>query len=767
MSKRKLRRQLGLLQVVMLGTAGTIAASIFVLTGHAAGMAGPAAVLAVLVGGLLSYSVALNLSEMGAAFPVAGGAMSYVREAYGSGILAYLVGTMACLSSTFFAALSAVGFAYSLRVLIPGAPIVPVAIAVILLFTFINIWGGAKAGAAQIVLGVFLLLAFTIYVLVGFLHPNGFSWQTFVPQGRFFIHDGLWTNAARMLGVIALTYSLYVGFEVIVDDAEEISNYGRTIPRGILISLSITIVLYVLVTLVTQGTIPWQQLAESTTPLTDAVQRFMPGIGLPLMSVVGLIATLTSVNSAMLSASRQAFTMGRDGAWPRIFSKLSRFRTPVVSILIIGVISAAISTIGLVDLLSYITSAGYLFVLFWSSLAMIRLRRKFPDVERPFKVPLFPLSAYLAAGTCLMIVSFSDLRALLFGAVILAFFVLLRYIGPPLSNRLAARFKALRRTDDLILVAASNPKTVRSLVHLASTIASASEDTYTCIITVQSVAAQNRLKYGHSSVANLRSPRQLVIEQALTEARAFNLAMYTKDITAPTVAQGLLDEIERRTNVKLVLTGWPGPLTPETLVKNPVNIIIKKAPTNVGVLLDRGLTTIRQILVPIGGGPHSRLAIRLAYEIAAVEGARITALRLLTPPDQVSDAEEAEHLEDKTQWLTEIIEEELGCGIPDLFTLQLKETGTITEGIIEEVRSQPYDLIVMGASEEWALNTRLFGSVDDWIADNAPCSVLLSRRHEPATIAWLRLRMKSMSGEYECNTNGVTAASMNGGRQTT
>ncbi|MHB1357654.1 MAG: universal stress protein, partial [Anaerolineae bacterium] len=129
----------------------------------------------------------------------------------------------------------------------------------------------------------------------------------------------------------------------------------------------------------------------------------------------------------------------------------------------------------------------------------------------------------------------------------------------------------------------------------------------------------------------------------------------------------------------------------------------------------------------------------------------------VTASDQVAETEEVEDLEDKTQWLTEIIEDELGCGIPAEFCLKLKETDTITKGIIEESLSQPYDLIVMGASEEWALDTRLFGSVDDWIADNATCSVLLCRRHEPATIAWLRLRIKSMSKEYECSTNGVNA----------
>jgi amino acid transporter len=121
MTKRKLKRQLGLLQIIMLGTAGTIAAEIFVLTGHAAGMAGPAAVFAVLLAGLLSYSIALNYCEMAVAYPVTGGAMTYVREAWGANVLSFLVGSFDCLSSTFYAALSAVGFAYSLQVFLPCA----------------------------------------------------------------------------------------------------------------------------------------------------------------------------------------------------------------------------------------------------------------------------------------------------------------------------------------------------------------------------------------------------------------------------------------------------------------------------------------------------------------------------------------------------------------------------------------------------------------------------------------------------------------------
>ena len=179
MTKRHLKRQLNLLQVIMLGTAGTIAAEIFVLTGHAAGIAGPAAVLALLVGGLLTLSVALNYCELATTYPVTGGAMTYVREAFGNNLLMFLVGSLDCLSSTFYAALSSIGFAYSMKVFIPGLPVVPVAMLVILLFTVLHIRGVYEAGNIQIFLGGFLLLVFTAFVVLGLTRSTAFNINIF------------------------------------------------------------------------------------------------------------------------------------------------------------------------------------------------------------------------------------------------------------------------------------------------------------------------------------------------------------------------------------------------------------------------------------------------------------------------------------------------------------------------------------------------------------------------------------------------------------
>ncbi|MBN1248411.1 MAG: amino acid permease [Anaerolineae bacterium] len=748
MSKRKLKRQLNLAQVIMLGTAGTLAAEIFVLTGHAAGMAGPAAVLAFLVGGLLTYSVALNYCELATAYPVAGGAMSYVREGFGNGILSYLVGSMDAMSSTFYAALSAVGFAYSLKVFLPELPIVPTAGVVIGLFGLLNVVGVTKVGNLQVVLGAVLLAVFGIYIVAGLAGRQGFSMTVFLSGRELLAGGGFWLPFTQVLATISLVYNAYVGFEVIADDAEEVQHPNRTIPVGILVSLTLCMVIYVLVGLVTIGTVPWRQLAGSETALTDAVRQFLPAWGVPMMGVAGMIATLTSINTAMLSATREAFTLSRDGVWPRVLAKLSRYRTPYVSILGVALVSILVAIIGLVDLLSYISSVGYLFVLFWGSLAMIRLRKRDPDIQRPFRAPLFPATAYVAAASSILIVAFADWRALAFGSSVVVALTITYYVAPRLTQHLVTQVETVLPDRDLILVAASKPRTARSLVHLASIIAQASEDTYICVVAVQSVAKQLASLSAHRVPKRLGVHERALLDYAADSARERNVALYSKSRSATSVARGLLDEArERNDRVKLMLVGWPGPLDGRMLIENPVKALLRKARTNVVALLDRGLLHVDQILVPVGGGPHSRLALRLAYEIGAAESATVTALRIV-PPD--TDQEE---LEDQQGVLEETIEEVLGS-VPPSFRPQIVAAASVPEGIVAESERQAYDLVVIGASEEWAWRTRLFGSVVDWIGGVVPCSVLFCRRYEPVMIAWLRRRMKALDRTYAYEPNG-------------
>ena len=733
MSKRKLKRKLNLLQLVMLGTAGTIAAEIFVLTGHAAALVGPAAVLAMIIAGLFSYSIALNYCELATMYPVTGGGVTYVREAWGSNLLTFLVGSLDCLSSTFYAALSAVGFAYSLKVFIPALPVVPTALVTIMVFILLNILDVSNVGNVQIVLGSILLLCLGVFIVGGFVLPGGFKWSTFT-EGGFFIHRGFGTNTAKILNTIALVYCSYIGYEVIAHDAEEAENPSRNLPIAILVSITLCAAVYVLTTLVTLGTVSWRQVAGSETALTDVVVHFLPRWGVPMMVVAGIIATLTSVNAALLSGIREAFTLARTGLWPRFMSRLSRFRTPHLACWVIGGISCLVAAVGLVDFLSYVSSSGFLFVLFWSNLAMVRLRKLYPNAVRPFRAPLFPLTPLVAILACFVVISFASLQSILFGVGVLAACTVYYYTYRPVTRLFAKRTKALGVAKDCLLVPVANPRTAESLVHLASMVAQASEDTSICVLTI---VPSSCLSKGIAArlAERLGTRQRALLSHLAAEVQRKNIPFYTKFRTAPSVAEGILEEVRARGAVKLIIMGWPGPLNGRSLAENPVKVVLQRAPMNVAVLLDRGLSTVRNILVPVGGGPHSRLAVRVAFEVAEQERAEVTAFRCLCGVSEI------EEMEDQLLLLREIIEDELG-DVPPHIATRIACADSVPKGILTETTRRPYDLVVMGASEEWALKTRLFGSIDDWIVERVQCSVLLVRAHEPAPISWIRRQTK-------------------------
>ncbi|HOA21042.1 MAG TPA: amino acid permease [Anaerolineaceae bacterium] len=737
MAKRKLKRQLNLLQVIMLGTAGTIAAEIFVLTGHAAGIAGPEAVLALVLGGVLTLSVALNYCELATTYPVTGGAMTYVGQGFGSGLIMFLVGSLDCLSSTFYAALSAIGFAISLKVFFPILPLVPVALAVIVVVAGLHARGVNKAGNFQIVLGAFLLVVFAIYIIRGMTDANGFSQAVFSSGNVVFSGQNTFQVIARMLSAIALTYNAYVGFEVIADDAEEITQPNRNIPLGILLSLGIATLVYSMVSLVTIGTIPFQQLAGSTTALTDAAAKFWPNGGVQIMAAAGIVATLTSVNSAMLSATREAFTLSRERVWPRVFSRLSRWRTPYAAIILIALISGLISAIGVVDFLSYISSAGYMFVLFWASLAMLRLRKDQPNIERPFKVPLYPLTPYLAAASGVLIVAFADPKALLFLAAVLAGLSVVFWVTKFYKTRSDLQQKLEHEEGGgRILAAAVHQDTAISLTRLAAQLVDQQEDTSICVFSVKKTPFNLSEGQVPALVQEQNAKKKQLLAVTAPIAQSHNVPLYVKSKAARHVEEAVYDELARHRDISMVLLGYP---KDESKVHTPNNIlkeIVMTAQRNVGVLRDRGLVNgIHRVLVPVGNGPNARLALRLARDLASPDPIPVTALRL------TKDGADPEVVEDQLAQLHDIVEFELG-EIPPYIELKVELVSSVLDGILEESRRGNYDLMIIGAAEEVLSPEQIFGELNDNLLEEAECSILVVRQYQPTGTIWLHKQLK-------------------------
>ncbi len=732
MAKRTLKRQLNLPQVIMLGTAGTLASEIFVLTGVAAGVAGSATVLAILIAGILSISIGLNYCELATTYPETGGAMTYVREAWGKGLLSFMVGSMDAISSTFYAALSAVGFAYSLSVFFPTINITLFAIGAILFFTFLNIMGVTSVGKAQVFLGGVLLFAFLVYIVSGLVLPNGFTPAILLKNGSLFESRDTFRNIYVIMRTMALMYAAYVGFEIIADDAEEIKNPTKNIPIAILVSLGIVIVIYTLVALVALGTPNVDLAANEKTMLSATIAQFLPVPGVVMIGIAGMIGSLTSINSAMLSATRESFTLSRDGSWPLFLSRLNKARIPFFAIIMIGVISILITTFKAVDFLSYITSAGYLFVLFLSNMAMIRLRSKYPYIHRPFKVPLFPLTPIIATLTCVIVISFSHWDALVFLGAVMALLSVYYFIRLGLESWRAEHKRSLSPGRYRVVVPYQPSTHLDSVVKIATMLAESKNDMNMCFLRVIASEPTDATR----QLERVQSSHQYILEKFMHYAVKRNVPMYSKTVVGESLADGIIDEIKTDNNVRLVLFRWPDDEAHIAGFRESVNQIIKSGVVNVGVLYDKGLDDLRNILVPVGGGYHCKLAIQVANDLTIQEKDNVDYLRV------VGEDVDEEVYDDQLAFLQEVVMTELG-NIPGNAGLKIVRSSNPAEAISAEASNRDYDLIIIGSFEGANADQPLFGDLVEKVRLEATCSTLVVRQHESQASSWLRRQLKS------------------------
>jgi len=744
MAKKQLVRTLGLPQILMLGIGGTMGAGVFVLTGHAAGMVGPALILAFLVAGLLEFFTALDYAELASSYPIAGGGYAYVSQVR-EGFLPFSVGWVSWFGAMFYCALCAVGFTLSLRIFLPGLPVSATAMGIVVLFTIINLRGSEEAGRTQVILAGILLASLVGYVVLGLVLPGGFTWARFFGEGGFFIHEGVVNNAIKIFQTIGLIHVLYVGFEVIGTAAEEVKNPGRNIPIAIVATLCVCMVVYCALALVSLGVVSVETLRNSSAPLAEVASRFLGRFGAPLMGLAGLVATLSSLNTAMISSTRIALALSRDGYLPSFLSRVHpRLRTPLPAILLSGGMIATCAATGREVFLSYIANFGYLYLLVFANLALIWLRRKFPEQQRPFKVPFYPAFPLIAAGTCVLMGAFIEPRALALGGGLLGVGLVVYQLRRPVGRAVEVAAQTVEAARQEILVSVANPLTAESLIRMAVILGRAREESTLAALAVVKIPEATPLGLAQDILDRQENGRKALLKRVADYAHQQDVPVRTLLRAARGISSGILGVAEARGGVGLILMGWRGQLSTQRVAGSVVKDVVYRAKCNVAVLRDRGVEDIRHVLVPVGGGPHARLALRLAWDIVRVEEGSMTALRILPEAGEVD-------MEVEMDVLHQLVEGELG-GIPEEVTFRLKRSDSVAEGILTEIAraedQDGYDLIVIGASEEWFLKNLLFGSIPDQIANGAPCSVLMVRKREPSAVSWLRRTLKRLNGRF-------------------
>jgi len=434
-----LRRALGPLNLVTLGIGAIIGAGIFVITGQAAAQfAGPAIIISFVLAGIACAFAGLCYSEFASMIPIAGSAYTYSYATLGE-FVAWIIGWDLILEYAFGAATVAVGWSGHLRAFLRdlgmNLPTMPtsnftlfglpvhlkydyIGFLVILVITTILVIGikeSANFTTAIVIMKVLVVCVFiglaTTFLVSHAWKPN--YWHPFIPPNTGTRGEFGWSGILRGAGVV---FFAYIGFDAVSTAAQEAKNPKKDMPLGILGSLVICTVLYILVSGLLTHLVPYQQL-NVPDPVVVGIRTtghqwatFMVELG-----ALGGLATVMLV--MLLGQSRVFYSMSRDGLlWPWASKIHPRFRTPYLSSIVVGFFVAILATLIPLNVLDEMTSVGTLLAFMLVSAGVWVMRRTHPTANRPFKtplVPLVPILSILFSGTLIVSLSYwTQLRLL-------------------------------------------------------------------------------------------------------------------------------------------------------------------------------------------------------------------------------------------------------------------------------------------------------------------------------------------------------------------
>ncbi|MCK0112968.1 amino acid permease [Ornithinimicrobium sp. F0845] len=424
----RLKRRLTALDLVVFGVGVVIGAGIFTVTGRAAHQfAGPSVVLSFVIAATVCALAAMCYAEFASTVPVSGSAYTFSYATLGE-VIAWVIGWDLLLEMMLGASVVAQGWSAYLQILLGHLGIeIPAAIApgsrfdagaflLVVLLTLLVAKGIKESLRVNLVLvavKVFIVL-FVIVAGIAYIDPT--NWSPFIPpsapgaEAASGIHapvlqliTGMTPATFGVMGIMsaaALVFFAYIGFDVVATTAEEARNPQRDLPIGILGSLAVCTVLYVGVSLVITGMLPFDQINPQGA-LADAFEQVGRG-GFATLISAGAVAGLTTVvMTLIIGSTRVTFAMSRDHLLPPGLGVTSdRTGTPVRLTLILGGLIALIASLTPIGRLEEMVNIGTLSAFVLVSLAVPILRRKRPDLQRGFRVPFSPVLPWLSAALC-------------------------------------------------------------------------------------------------------------------------------------------------------------------------------------------------------------------------------------------------------------------------------------------------------------------------------------------------------------------------------
>ena len=750
-------RSLGLFDITMIGVGAMIGAGIFVLTGIAAGTAGPALILAFALNGVITVLTAMVYAELGSAIPEAGGGYLWVKEGL-PGPNGFLAGWMSWFAHAVAGSLYGVGFGgfiYELMrillldpaahhdehagVFLQGPLQLPFgitltegevvqklfAVLIILLFLYINYRGTSETGAVGNIVTVLKVIIIGIFIVSGLFVIFGEparveAFQPFDPNGIIGI-----------VSAMGLTFIAFEGYEIIVQAGEEVREPRKNIPRAVFLSLAIVVPIYMLVAVVIIGAVDppegvpiFEWLGElGEIGIARAAAQFMP-FGTFLIMVGGLLSTMSALNATTFSSTRVSFAMGRDRALPDRFSSVSaKTRTPHVALGWSGVLILFVAlTLPIEDVAA---SADIMFILLFLqvNLAVITIRGKYgKDLKYGFLLPFFPILPMIAIGMqFLLLLSLFNVSILAWvyasvwvgGGLLIYFF----YANP--RQERAQRSPVLQQTELMtpvldapyrVLVPVANPDSLTTLLPPAVHAAKLNNGKVT-LLHIVTVPSPTPLSSGYRYLQASDALQKQAIAMVADEDVAVEYIVRVARRIAPAII-----DTAREQHADLVVIGWQGTTQIDGISTLGANIDRVLAETNCDVMMlqpgDSAAAT--RILVPVAEPRQVAYSLGLVQQFS--DDLQLDLLHVFS-----ADATSAQRERTTRALQRQIDAIKLDGGQVNLL---LEQSPDRIDAIVQAAKG--YDYVVLGVTREPRVRQRFTGGNTSMvIADRTDTPVLL------------------------------------------
>jgi len=399
--------------LTMYGVGLILGAGIYVLIGEAAGFAGNALWLSFILGAIVALFAGLSYSELAALFPKAAAEYIFVKEGFRNGFIGFIVGWLTIVTSIIVAATVALGFAGYMEEL-TRIPILVSALVIIGILSVINFLGIRESALLNTIFAFVTIAGLALVIVIGFSAPVEVEIDYF-------------ENPMGFNGIIlafVLVFFAFIGFEDMANVSEEVKKPQKTIPRGIMISVLITAIIYILVSLASIRVVGWEQLSNSSAPLAFVAQQRLGEQGGFVLSVIALFATASTILITLVAGARIFYGMAKDGSLP---SKLgiihSKTKTPWIAVILIFATSCGFVFVGDIVIVANIVVFAVVVTFAMINASVILLRYTRPDLQRPFKVPgnvgKFPVLPLFGLGATIYMALQFEIEIILSGVGIM------------------------------------------------------------------------------------------------------------------------------------------------------------------------------------------------------------------------------------------------------------------------------------------------------------------------------------------------------------